>query len=93
MLKTLKPLIETGKIATITCEVAKDQYSNIYKDLPDNSESGFNEFLNDNYECVAKGWGVIGDGDFSGVPETWWEMDCKWKLRTKASSSEGVVSQ
>jgi FkbM family methyltransferase len=81
VLKTLKPLIDKRKIMTITCEVTKNDHQNIYKDLPDNSESGFNQLLNDNYECIAKGWGVLQDGNFKGVPNHWWEMDCKWKAR------------
>ena len=53
----------------------------VFKDLPDNSEAGFNNYLGKNYECVAKGWGVLKDGSFNEVPEHWWEMDCRWKLR------------
>jgi len=82
VLKTLKPLIETKRIGYITCEVTKDKYRNIYKDLPDNSETGFNEILGENYMCVARGWGVLQDGNFSDVPEEWWEMDCKWKVKS-----------
>jgi FkbM family methyltransferase len=81
VLKTLKPLLDQRKILSITCEVTKDKHRNIYGNLPDNSESGFNELLRDNYECVAKGWGILTDGVFNNVPESWWEMDCKWKVR------------
>lgn len=81
VLKTLKPLIDKRQISDITCEVTKDAYGNIYKDIPDNSESGFNQLLNENYACVAKGWGVLSDGKFDGVPDDWWEMDCKWKVK------------
>ena len=81
VLKTLSPMISQRKIGSITSEVAKNQFGNIYKDLPDNSEAGFNNYLSKNYECVAKGWGILKDGSFNEVPEDWWEMDCKWKLR------------
>jgi len=81
VLKTLSPMISQRKIGRITSEVAKNQYGNVYKDLPDNSEAGFNNYLGKNYECVAKGWGVLKDGSFNEVPEQWWEMDCRWKLR------------
>ena len=81
VLKTLKPLLDAKKIHSITCEVAKD--TNIYHDLPDNSEEGFDALLRENYECVAKGWGVLTDGEFSDVPEDWWEMDCKWRKKPR----------
>jgi FkbM family methyltransferase len=81
VLKTLKPLLEQRKISNITCEVTKDKHRNIYGNLPDNSESGFNQLLRGNYECVAKGWGILTDGVFNKVPDSWWEMDCKWKVK------------
>ena len=81
VLKTLRPLIDNRQISDITCEVSKDKHGNIYKDIPENCESGFKQLLNENYECIAKGWGVLSDGEFSEVPDEWWEMDCKWKLK------------
>ena len=81
VLKTLKPLIESKRIKKITCEVVKDEYRNIYRDLPDNSESGFNELLKDNYELIAKGWGVLVEGKINETPQSWWEMDCMWKIK------------
>jgi FkbM family methyltransferase len=81
VLKTLKPLIEARKISTITCEVAKDARRNLYSDLPDNGESGFAELLKDNYQLVATGWGALDDGHFDVVPDSWWEMDQKWRLK------------
>jgi FkbM family methyltransferase len=81
VLKTLKPLLDQRKIANITCEVTKDEHQNIYKGLPDNSESGFNQLLTKNYECIARGWGILKDGNFDNVPSGWWEMDCKWKVK------------
>ena len=80
VLKTLKPLLDNRQITDITCEVSKDKYGNIYKDIPENNESGFKELLNENYVCIAKGWGVLSEGSFNEVPEGSWEMDCKWKL-------------
>lgn len=81
VLKTMRPFIEDGKIGTITCETTKDSRRNIYKDLPDNSENGFRELLNRNYELVARGSGRLKDGVFSDVPGDWWEMDCKWRVK------------
>ncbi len=81
VLKTLGPMIENRKIGRITSEIAKNEYGNVYKDLPDNSENGFNDFLGKNYECVAKGWGILKEGSFKEVPEEWWELDCMWKLK------------
>jgi len=81
VLKTLKPLIQSRRIGSISCEVTKDDKRNIYSDLPANNESGFHELLKDNYLLVAKGWGVLRDNRFDDVPEEWWEMDCKWRLK------------
>jgi FkbM family methyltransferase len=81
VLKTLKPMIDNRQISEITCEVSKDEVENIYRDLPKNNESGFRQLLDKNYMCVAKGWGVLKDGSFDEVPEEWWEMDCKWRLK------------
>ena len=83
VLKTLRPMVENRQIGSIKCEVTKDAYKNIYRDLPDNSESGFHELLNDKYELVAKGRGLLIDYKFDKIPEKVWEMDCKWKLKNK----------
>jgi FkbM family methyltransferase len=82
VLKTLQPLLEARKIERIACEVARNEFGNIYGDLPDNSEAGFGELLDENYEMVANGWGVLQEGKFPGVPDDWWEMDCMWKLKS-----------
>lgn len=81
VLKTLKPLIHSKKIGSISCEVIKEGKSNIYRGLPDNKESAFHELLKDNYVLVAKGWGILKDGNFDKVPEDQWEMDFKWRLK------------
>jgi FkbM family methyltransferase len=83
VLRTLRPMIEKRQIGSIKCEVTKDAYKNIYKDLPDNSESGFRELLEGNYELVAKGQGLLMDYKFDKIPEEAWEMDCKWNLKGK----------
>jgi len=80
VLKTLSYWIENKKIGSITCETSKDSYQNIYE-LGDNSESGFKELLDKNYYLAAKGWGVLKDGEYVEVDDSWWEMDCKWKLK------------
>ncbi len=81
VLKTLKPMIDKKRIGSIKCEVAKDKHSNIYYDLPDNSESGFNNLLGNNYELIAKGYGLLKNYKFDDIPEDAWEMDCKWKVK------------
>lgn len=83
VLKTLQPWIKRQAIGSITCETARDEYGNIYPDLPCNSESGFAALLGANYKCVAKGQGLLTEGDFSGVPDSWWEMDCMWVPRKR----------
>jgi FkbM family methyltransferase len=80
VLKTLSSWIKNKKIGSITCETSKDNYENIY-DLGDNSESGFKQLLDENYYLAAKGWGVLKDGEYLEVDDSWWEMDCKWKLK------------
>ena len=81
VLKTIEPFIRNRKIASITCETTKDGRSNLYKDMPDNSESGFKAFLSPDYTLAATGWGYLEDGVFEKVPEDWYEMDCKWKRK------------
>ena len=80
VLKTLSYWIKNKKIGSITCETSKDRHQNIYE-LGDNSEFGFKAILNENYYLAAKGWGVLKDGEYIEVEESWWEMDCKWKLK------------
>jgi len=80
VLKTLKPMIDTKMISTITCEVTKDEKRNIYFDLPDNSESSFMELLGENYKLIAKGSGLLKDYKIENTPTDVWEMDCKWCL-------------
>lgn len=84
VLKTMRPFIEERRIGTIICETTKDGRRNIYADLPDNTESGFRELLQEKYELVAKGWGVSPDGITIAkkIPEDSWEMDSKWQART-----------
>ncbi len=84
VLKTLTPLIQQKKIGQITCEVTKNEKKNIYTDLPDNSEKGFEELLNENYILVAKGWGALVDNVYDKIQENEWEMDCKWKSKTSS---------
>lgn len=80
VLKTMSSWIKNKKIGSITCETSKDNFENIY-DLGDNSESGFKQLLSDNYSLVAKGWGILSDGEYVDVDDSWWEMDCKWALK------------
>jgi FkbM family methyltransferase len=79
VLKTMATWINQKRIGAITCEVAKDGHENIYRDLPPNNQSGFEQLLRNNYQLVATGWGVIPDGTFERIPPTAWEMDCRWK--------------
>jgi FkbM family methyltransferase len=83
VLKTMKPMIDKKMIGTITCEVTKDDKNNIYYDLPDNSEKGFTDLLKNNYELIAKGWGYLKENKYDRIPYNVWEMDCRWRLRSK----------
>lgn len=80
VLHTLEPLITERKIGTIRCEVTKDEYRNVYYDLPDNSFSTYQELLKKNYVLIAQGTGILKDHVFDPIPEKCWEMDCKWML-------------
>ncbi len=81
VLKTLKPFIDSRRIGAITCAVTKNGKHNDYRDLSNNSEIRYYKLLNENYELVARGWGQLKDGSIKEVPEEWWEMDCKWRLK------------
>ncbi|MFA6924559.1 MAG: FkbM family methyltransferase [Bacteroidales bacterium] len=81
VLKTMNPMIEQKRIGTITCEVTKNEKRNVYSDLPDNSENGFAELVNTNYELIAKGHGALKDNKFDKISKDEWEMDCKWKIK------------
>ncbi|GEM_PF-2046453 len=80
VLATLTPLIEKKKIETITCEVAKNNRQ-IYHNIPSNFLSQFEELLNTDYNMVASGPSKLTEGKFNEVPESWWEMDCKWRVK------------
>ncbi len=81
VLKSLKEWIITRKIQTIRCEVTKNIYGNVYDNLPDNSETGFSNYLSPYYNLVARGWGILKDGVIEDIPDEQWEMDCKWVLK------------
>jgi len=83
VLKTMKPMLDNRQIGTIRCEVTKDKYKNVYLDLPNNSEKGFQELLNENYQLIAKGLGILSPHKFDKIPEDVWEMDCMWNLQDK----------
>lgn len=69
VLKTMQPMIESGRIGHIRCEVEKDEKPQIYEGLPPNKRSQFDELLK-NYEVTK----VEGE-------EEWWECDMEWKLK------------
>jgi FkbM family methyltransferase len=83
VLQTMLPYVQHGAIGVISCEVAKDEKRNVYDDLPDNSESGFAKLLDKDYRRVAKGWGLLSEGQYMDVPEDWWEFDCMWMLKER----------
>jgi len=85
VLKTLKPLIDLQMIEVIQCEVEKNEKPTIYKNSNENDqnkEKNFDEFLEEKYIKVAKGWGALKEGNFEEVPENWSEQDIQWKLKT-----------
>lgn len=81
VLKSLRHMINNKNIGSITSEVTKNGKHNIYKDLPDNSEVGFESLLGVNYKLVARGWGALKDGVVEEIPDDAWEMDCKWSRK------------
>lgn len=81
VLETLTPMIENKAIGSITCEVSKNG-KKIYNGLPSNTLSSFESLLNSNYDLVATGTtGALKDQHFDEVPDSWWEMDCKWRVK------------
>jgi FkbM family methyltransferase len=82
VLKTMRSYVDSGNIETITVETTRNERRNIYKDLPDNSEAGFNALLENNYRLVAVGFGVLEDYWFADIDPLSWEFDCKWRRRT-----------
>lgn len=85
VLKTLKSLIDQGKILSIQCEVEKNDKPTIYVNHnsdDQNKEKNFDAFLGEKYTKVATGWGVLTEGQFNEVPENWCEFDIQWKLKT-----------
>lgn len=85
VLKTLEPMISKGKIKSISSEVAKDAYKNIYENAPDNSFSAFKNYLEKyHYGCVAiSPMTKLKDGVFEEIPEEWWEFDAKFTYKSK----------
>ena len=76
-LATMKSYIDNGKIKTIQSEVCTD--SPAYTDTPDNSETGFNNLLEDKYKLIAKGMFEVGK--FRNIPTNAFDYDCKWELK------------
>jgi hypothetical protein len=84
ILKTIKELIDNKMIEEIQCEVEKNHTPPIYVNEnkeTQNKEANFDNFLNENYEKIATGWGSLEDGKFDSVPEEWNEFDIKWRLK------------
>ena len=81
VLKTIKSYIDKKKIENITCEVNKDKYGNLHKNLPDNTEQGFHNLLDKNYELIAKGEGILESGKFEENSIEDWTIDCMWKVK------------
>ena len=74
-------MIKNEMIKTITCEVTKNEKRNIYHNLPDNSERGFQNLLKENYKLVAKGSGILLENKFNPISKDTWEFDCRWNLK------------
>lgn len=89
-LKTLQAYIDGGKIKNIQSEVSTNR--GLYDGLPDNSLDGFERLLGGNYKLVAKmsskeldeSDGLLQAGQFGEIPANYWDMDCKWTLKTAA---------
>jgi hypothetical protein len=54
VLKSLESFIRNRQIGTLVCETTKDAFGNIYRDLPDSSETGFKQLPQDNYVLSAR---------------------------------------
>lgn len=80
VLTTMQPYITNKLINYITSEVAKNEYKNIYANIPDNSEAGFEALLTGNYTLCAKGIGLLQPNTFEPIPAHYWEMDCMWQV-------------
>lgn len=87
-LKTLKPYIDGGKIKNIQSEVSTNH--GLYRAMPDNSIDGFERLLGGKYELVAKvsskkldaSEGLLQAGQFGDIPDNYWDMDCKWTVKS-----------
>jgi FkbM family methyltransferase len=80
VLKSIRPMLDARRIGSVQCEVTKDNYRNVYHDLPSNRRAEFDALLAPNYIPVSTGWGTLYEGVFESVPESWWEYDCRWSL-------------
>ena len=81
VLKTMQYYINHKLIGTIVSETVKNEFKNIYKNLPDNSIGGFEALLNNNYTLTAQGIGLLTKGVFATIPANYKEMDCMWSLK------------
>lgn len=90
-LTTLRPYIDDGKIKHIQSEVSTNR--GLYDGLPNNSLDGFDRLLGGNYQLVAKmsskeldeSEGLLRAGQFGEIPANYWDMDCKWTVKTAAA--------
>lgn len=80
VLSTMAPMIQTGKIRQIQCEVAKNGKRNIYADLPSNEQHRFDALLGQKYRQSSIGWvsGLLPPDFNVAIPVSWWEFDCLW---------------
>jgi FkbM family methyltransferase len=78
ILKSLSKFIQENRIHFITSEVVIDGKPNPFSESS-NYESDFDGFLPKNYCKVASGWGILEDGKYSAVPDSYNFMDVRWR--------------
>ena len=79
VLETLRPMLRSGSVESVQCEVAKGR--NSYLDLPSNAESDYAEVLGPRYILKARSFasGLLG-GNIRPLEDFTWGYDCRWVL-------------
>ena len=79
ILRTLTAYLKNQCIGCIQTKTTKDEFMNIYNDVPSNNLTAFREFLDPfGYEMIGSGWGFLKPGEFVPTPDGCWEFDALW---------------
>jgi FkbM family methyltransferase len=81
VLRTMEqPYLANGWIRCLQCETTKDGRGNIYRNLPSNELAEFRQLLEPRgYALISTGWSDLAPGEFTPVPDDWWEFDAMWQ--------------